>query len=330
MRRNIYVMTAMALLLPILFLGNLFLGSVAISPGDVAGILTGHYVGSPIVAYIVLESRLPQALTAMLCGAVLSCSGLLLQSAFRNPLAGPGIFGISGGASLAVAIAMLGAGTLGVELPQMSVLAAAFMGAMAVTAIILLVATVVRNNTLLLIVGIMIGYLAGSAITLLNFFASEQGVKSYAVWSMGSFADVSMDDIPMFATLSIVGIVGSMLMAKPLNAMQLGPQYAFGLGVNIRLTRLVLLAITGLLVAIATAWCGPISFIGLAVPHIARLSIGSGNQRTLLPATALCGGVVGLLCNMLCNIGPSGVLPLNAVTPFIGAPVIIYVLLRRR
>lgn len=330
MRHNIYVMTAMALLLPILFLGNLFLGSVAISPGDVVDVLTEQYKGSPIVGYIVLESRLPQALTGMLCGAVLACSGLLLQSAFRNPLAGPGIFGISGGASLAVAIAMLGAGTLGIELPQISVLAAAFIGAMFVTAIILLVATVVRNNTLLLIVGIMIGYLAGSAITLLNFFASEQGVKSYAVWSMGSFADVSMDDLPLFATLSFVGIVGSMLMAKPLNAMQLGPQYAFGLGVNIRLTRLVLLAVTGLLVAIATAWCGPISFIGLAVPHIARLSVGSGNQRTLLPTTALCGGVVGLLCNLLCNISPSGVLPLNAVTPFVGAPVIIYVLLRRR
>lgn len=330
MSRRAWVVLIFVLLLPILFLGNLFLGSVAISPVDVVSILSGRYSGSPIMRYIVMESRLPQALTSLLCGAVLACSGLLLQSAFRNPLAGPGIFGISGGASLAVAIAMLGAGTLGLRLPQMSVLAAAFIGAMVVTAVILLVATVVRNNTLLLIVGIMIGYLAGSAITLLNFFASEQGVKSYAVWSMGSFADVSMDDIPLFAALSLIGIMASMLMAKPLNAMQLGPQYAFSLGVNIRLARLVLLAVTGLLVAIATAWCGPISFIGLAVPHIARLCVGTGNQRTLLPATALCGGLVGLLCNLLCNISTTGVLPLNAVTPFVGAPVIIYVLLRHK
>lgn len=328
MNRTVQILCILTLLVPILFLGNLFIGSVSISPTNVAGVILNRENNSPIIRYIVFDSRLPQAITALLAGAVLSCSGLLLQSAFRNPLAGPGIFGISGGAGLAVALAMLGAGTFGFTLPHISVLAAAFIGAMVITTIILFVATVLRSNTLLLIIGIMIGYLTSSAITLLNFFASEQGVKSYVVWSMGTFAGVSMDDVPLFALLSMIGIISSIFIVKPLNAMQLGPQYAISLGINIKLTRLVLLALTGLLVAIATAWCGPISFIGLAVPHIARLCTGTSNHRVLLPTTILCGCIVGLICNMLCNINSFGVLPLNAVTPFVGAPVIIYVLLR--
>lgn len=330
MSRTVQIFCILTLLVPILFLGNLFIGSVSISPVDVACIILDRGNYSPIIRYIVMDLRLPQAITALLAGAVLACSGLLLQSAFRNPLAGPGIFGISGGAGLFVALTMLGASTLGFALPHISILAAAFIGAMIVTTIILIVATVVKDNTLLLIIGIMIGYLTSSAITILNFFASEQGVKSYAVWSMGTFSDVSMDDVPLFALLSMIGIIGSMLLVKPLNAMQLGPQYAFSLGINIRLNRLILLAVTGLLVAIATAWCGPISFIGLAVPHIARLCIGTSNHRILLPATTICGCIVGLICNLLCNIGSFGMLPLNAVTPFVGAPVIIYVLLKHK
>lgn len=330
MKRTVQIFCILSLLVSILFLGNLFIGSVSISPADVVCVILDRGNYSPIIKYIVMESRLPQAITALLAGAVLACSGLLLQSAFRNPLAGPGIFGISGGAGLFVALTMLGASTLGFALPHISILAAAFIGAMIVTTIILFMATVVKDNTLLLIIGIMIGYLASSAITLLNFFASEQGVKSYAVWSMGTFSDVSMDGVPLFALLSMIGIISSMLLVKPLNAMQLGPQYAFSLGINIKLTRLILLAVTGLLVAIATAWCGPISFIGLAVPHIARLCVGTSNHRVLLPATTICGCIVGLICNLLCNISSFGVLPLNAVTPFVGAPVIIYVLLKHK
>ena len=206
---------------------------------------------------------------------------------------------------------------------------AAFTGAMVVMAVLFFFSTLVRNHVMLLIIGIMIGYLSNSAISLLNFFATDEGVRSYMVWGMGSFGGVSLNMMPVFASVTLLGLLGSILLIKPLNALMLGDLYAENLGVNIIRTRNWLLVVTGLLTAVTTAFCGPVAFIGLAVPHMARLLLTTDNHRLLLPATILCGAAVALLCNFICFLpGDMGVIPLNAVTPVIGAPVIIYVILR--
>ena len=326
----------LGVLIVVLFALNLLLGSVPIPAGDVLRILMGDDSLKPSWQFIILESRLPQAITATLCGASLAVSGLLLQTAFRNPLAGPSIFGINSGAGLGVALVMLFlGGGLSVGSLQLSgfaaILVAAFIGAMAVMALIFFFSTLVRNNVMLLIIGIMIGYISNSAISLLNFFATDEGVKSYMVWGMGSFGGVSMTNMPVFVSVSLIGLFGALLLIKPLNALLLGDRYAENLGVNILRVRNWLLIVTGLLTAITTAFCGPVAFIGLAVPHIARLLLTTDNHRQLLPATMLCGAVVALVCNLICFLpGESGVIPLNAVTPLIGAPVIIYVIARKR
>ena len=330
----------LSLLLLILFAVSLMVGAADIPVGEVFRILFHHSSDSGLQtsphAYIVLESRLPQAITAMLCGASLSVSGLMLQTAFRNPLAGPSIFGISSGASLGVALVMLLMGgsisAVGVSVSGfMAILLAAFVGAMLVMLLILGCSTIVKNNIMLLIVGIMIGYIASSAISLLNFFATEEGVQSYMVWGLGNFGGVTMEQMPVFALVTILGLIGALLLIKPLNALLLGEQYAENLGVNTLRVRNWLLLVTGLLTAITTAFCGPVAFIGLAVPHIARLLLGTDNHRSLLPATMLTGAVVALLCNIICVLpGERGIIPLNAVTPIMGAPVIIYVIMKQR
>ena len=321
----------------VLFAVNLAKGSIDIPLADVVRILTGDSEGvKPSWQYIVLEARLPQALTAVLCGAALAVSGLLLQTAFRNPLAGPSIFGINSGAGLGVALVMLLlGGSLSVGSVSFSgffaVLIAAFIGAMAVMALIFFFSTLVKSNVMLLIIGIMIGYISSSAVSLLNFFATDEGVKSYMVWGMGSFSGVSLKYMPLFAAITLLGLIASAMLIKPLNALMLGNRYAQNLGVNIRRVRNTLLWVTGLLTAITTAFCGPVAFIGLAVPHIARLLLTTDNHRWLMPATMLTGAVVALLCNVICVLpGESGVIPLNAVTPVIGAPVIIYVIIHER
>ncbi|MBQ9654781.1 MAG: iron ABC transporter permease [Prevotella sp.] len=328
---------ALSLLVAVLFVLNIFVGSVSIPVDDVVSILLGHGEDiKPSWSYIVLQSRLPQAVTATLAGGALAVSGLMLQTAFRNPLAGPSIFGINSGAGLGVALVMLllggslSAGSVSIS-GFAAVLAAAFVGAMAVMAAIFFFSTVVRNNVMLLIIGIMIGYIANSVISLLNFFATDEGVRSYMVWGMGSFGGVSVDMMPWFVSVTVLGLAGSVLLIKPLNALLLGDRYAANLGVNIVRTRNWLLVVTGVLTAIVTAFCGPVAFIGLAVPHIARLLLTTDNHRSLLPATILCGSVVALLCNLICFLpGESGVIPLNAVTPIMGAPVIIYVIAKGR
>ena len=336
MNRGILYCISLSAFIVVLFALNLLLGSVSIPAGDVLRILMGDDSLKPSWQFIVLESRLPQAITATLCGASLAVSGLLLQTAFRNPLAGPSIFGINSGAGLGVALVMLLlGGGLSVGSLQLSgfaaILVAAFIGAMAVMALIFFFSTLVKNNAILLIIGIMIGYISNSAISLLNFFATDEGVKSYMVWGMGSFGGVSMANMPVFVSVSLAGLLGALLLIKPLNALLLGDRYAENLGVNIIRVRNWLLVVTGLLTAITTAFCGPVAFIGLAVPHIARLMLTTDNHRVLLPATILCGAVVALVCNLICFLpGESGVIPLNAVTPLIGAPVIIYVIARRR
>ena len=319
----------------VLFAANLLMGAVDIPAADVMAILFGKESDHTAWNYIVLESRLPQAVTAMFCGASLAVSGLMLQTAFRNPLAGPSIFGINSGASVGVALVMLlWGGSISTEAFSLSgfvaVLTAAFVGAMLVLALIMLLSLVVKDNVMLLIAGIMIGYIASSAISLLNFFATEEGVQSYMVWGLGNFGGVSLDRLPLFIGVSAFGLLVAILMVKPLNALLLGDQYAQNLGFNIKRVRHLLLFVTGLLAAITTAFCGPVAFIGLAVPHIARLILGTENHRNLLPATILCGAVIALVCNLICFLpGESGVIPLNAVTPIMGAPVIIYVIAKK-
>ena len=333
MNRGVLYCIGLCLVIVVLFASNLLLGSVSIPAEDVMRILLGDPNEKASWRFIILESRLPQAITAMFCGASLAVSGLMLQTIFRNPLAGPSVFGINSGAGLGVALVMLFlGGGLSVGSLQFSgfaaVLIAAFFGALAVMAVIFLFSTLVRSHVMLLIIGIMIGYISNSAISLLNFFATDEGVKSYMVWGLGSFGGVSMANMPVFVGVSLFGLSGALLLIKPLNALLLGDRYAENLGVNIVAVRNWLLVVTGLLTAVTTAFCGPVAFIGLAVPHMARLLLTTDNHRQLLPATMLCGAVVALVCNLLCFLpGDGGVIPLNAVTPLIGAPVIIYVIL---
>ncbi len=320
----------------LLMLGNLLFGSINIPLDEAWHILMGGETERPSWRFIIWESRFPQAITAMLCGASLAASGLMLQTVFQNPLAGPSILGINSGASLGVALVMLtGGGSLAAGVFNLSgflsVVFGAFAGSVAVMGIILFFSTLIKSNIMLLITGIMVGYITSSAISLLNFFATAEGVHSYMIWGMGNFGGVSLQQLPAFSLLCTAGLFLSILLIKPLNALLLGTRYAENLGVNIRLTRNMLLAVTGLLTAVTTAFCGPIAFIGLAVPHIARLLLGTSNHNSLLPVTLLTGGVTALLCNLICTLpGESGIIPLNAITPVLGAPVIIYVIVNQR
>ncbi len=322
----------LTLSLAVLFTLSLVRGSVEIPLADVWAALTGQPMEHETWRYIIVESRLPQAITAPLAGAALAISGLILQTAFRNPLAAPDIFGVTSGASLAVALLTLAPGmVLHSTLGYISSVAAAFVGAIGVTALIWAMSRMVTSHVVLIILGVMIGYLTSSGITLLSFLATEEGVKSYAVWGMGNLGNVSLDQMPLFASLTLAATLSTLLMAKPLNALLMGEQYAENLGIDTRRTRHLLLAVTGLLTAVVTAFCGPIAFIALTVPHMARLVLRTADHRRLLPATMLAGAAVMLLCNVLTTLpGDAGVLPLNAVTPFVGAPVIIYVILKRK
>lgn len=335
MNRGVLYCIILTLAIMLLFVLNLVMGSVSIPLGDTVSILLGDHDVKPSWQFIIMQSRLPQALTAILCGSALAASGLMLQTAFRNPLAGPSVFGINSGAGLGVALVMLflggsiSAGSVNLT-GFVAVLVAAFLGAMAVMTIIFFFSTIVRSHVMLLIIGIMIGYIANSAISLFNFFATDEGVKSYLVWGLGSFGGVPMRIMPWFALITIIGLIGSLLLIKPLNALMLGDHYAENLGVHIIRTRNWLLIITGLLTAVTTAFCGPVAFIGLAVPHIARLLLKTDNHRSLLPATMLMGAAIALLCNLISFLpGENGIIPLNAITPLIGAPVIIYVILKK-
>ena len=317
-----------------LLVASLFYGSVRIPATEVFDILFGGESEKSAWRHIILESRLPQALTALLSGAALAAAGLMLQTVFNNPLAGPDVLGINAGAGLGAAIVLL---LFGGIMPtgnlllggSLTLVAAAFVGALLVTLLILSFAARLRNHAMLLIIGMMVGYVVSSVVSLLNFFSTAEGVQSYMMWGMGNFGGVSRQSLPLFAMLTLVGLAIAISLVKPLNALLLGERYAKNLGVDIRRTRTLLLFSTGLLVAVTTAYCGPISFIGLAVPHIARLLLGTGNHRSLMPTTMLCGSLIALLCNLISTLpGDNGLLPLNAITPIIGAPVIIYVIVK--
>lgn len=327
---------ALAGIIVVLMVANLAFGSVDIPLKAVGNILLGGEVEKESWQFIVWESRVPQCITALLCGAALSASGLMLQTVFSNPLADSSILGISSGASLGVALVLLAGGgsIVAGEFALsgfLSVVAGAFAGAVLVMAVIMFLSVVIKNNVMLLIAGIMIGYVVSSVISLLNFFSTAEGVHSFVIWGMGNFGGVSMAQLPGFSIVTLLGLLVAILLIKPLNALLLGTRYAENLGINIRRIRNWLLLATGLLTAVTTAFCGPVAFIGLAVPHMARLMLGTSNHNSLMPVTLLTGSAVALLCNLICILpGEAGIIPLNAVTPLLGAPVIIYVIVNQR
>ena len=319
----------------VLFALNIFHGTVYYSPSRIWQILTGSE-GNTIASYIVLQSRLPQAITSLLSGAALAVSGLLLQTVFANPLADSSILGINAGASLGVAVVMLlcggsfMAGSFALS-GFFLVLVAAFIGAGVIIVLLLLLSAYVKSGLMLLIVGIMMSYVTSSIISLLNYMATAEGVHSYVIWGLGNFSGVGSEHLLPFSLVVVIGLGLSLAFVKPLNALLLGENYAENLGVDLRLTRTALLFVSGMLTAVVTAYCGPVSFIGLAVPHIARLLLGSADNRKLLPLTLLTGSVLALLCNILCTLpGDDGLIPLNVITPFFGVPVILYVLIFKR
>ena len=328
-------MSIIIAMLIMLIVANLLIGSVDIDPLAVWQIVTGRGHENHVWEIIILNTRLPMIATAALSGAALSVSGLLLQTAFNNPLAGPSILGVSTGASFGVAVVMLASGSA-LWLTQsvgtyMTILIGALAGAALVLIVLLLFSTMVHSSTMLLIIGILVSYLTSSAVSLLNFFATEEGVHSYVIWGLGNFSGVTPSQLPFFAFFIIATLALSTTLVKPLNALLLGTRYAENLGVNTKQTRNSLLIITGILTAGVTAFCGPISFIGLVVPHIARLVLNTSNHNRLLPATMLAGATVALLCTLISVLPQQvGVIPINAITPIIGVPIIIYIIINRK
>lgn len=315
----------------ILFVLCLFIGSVDIPAREVLTILTGGDASRPSWPVIVIGSRLITAIVALISGASLAIAGLMLQTTFANPLAGPSILGVSTGSSLGVAVVMLAfGGSLGFIGESVGIIIAAVAGAMLVLGLLLGFSRILNSSTMLLIVGILVGYLSSSAVSLLNFFATQEGVHSFVIWGLGSFSGVSLPRLLVFAPVAVIFIALSMLMVKPLDAMLLGDSYAANLGVDVRRSRNRLLLLSGILTAVVTAFCGPIAFVGMVVPHVARLLTRSTRHLILMPATALAGASLGLLCVLLSVLpGSRGIIPINAITPVIGVPVILYVILNR-
>lgn len=327
--------TGFIFLVMLLAVANIYCGSVNIPLSAVTDVLCGREVERQSWHYIIWENRIPQTLTAIFSGAGLAAAGLLLQTVFRNPLAGPSILGIDGGANLGVAlVVLLFGGTFAAGTFSLSgfvlVIVAAMLGAWAIMAILIAFSHFLRSNTMLLITGVMISYLTSSLISLLNYGATEEGVRSFMVWGLGSFANVTVDRLPAFVATMTVGLLLALLLIKPLNALLLGDSYATNLGIDVRRTRTLLLFATGLLTATSTAFCGPIAFVGLAVPHIARMLLRISDHRLLLPATMFTGASLTLLCNLLSTLPSQSVIPINVITPVLGAPVVIWVILKMK
>lgn len=324
------------LLTLVLLLVNIFFGSISLPMTDIFQALCSPSEVDAVARFVVYESRLPSALTAVLAGASLSVAGLVMQTIFANPLADPSILGVNAGAGLGAAVAMLLlGGTLSVGGVGLSgfllTVCSAFVGAMAVILLLLLCSARLRSNLLLLIAGMMVSFVVGALISLLSYFSTSQGVHSFVIWGLGDFSGVPLSRMPLFATLLLLSMAGIALCAKPLNALLLGNDYATNLGMPIRLVRTWLLLLTGLLTAIVTAACGPISFLGLAVPHVARLTLRTSNHRVLVPVTMLWGSAIALLCLFITRLPADGtLLPLGAITPLMGVPVVLYILFCRR
>ena len=334
---NISILIAIIFLGILLFLLNLFVGSVTIPFADLFKVFFGEETNSTI-STIVFEYRLPQTVTALFAGAALSVAGLLMQTLFRNPLADPSMLGISSGAGLGVAITILFTGILGGSAlstfglwSNIGVSIAAFLGATLVLMLILAFSSRVRNMTTLIIIGLMVSYLAGSLTDIMKFFSMKEDIHAFVIWGMGSFSAVGNTKLAFFSISIIIGLFASLFMSKNLNIMLLGDLYAENLGLNVKRNNLFVILVSGYLTAIVTAYCGPIAFLGLAIPHLTRFIFKTSDHRILVPAVMLIGMIVSLLCNLVARMpGFEGNLPINAVTAFIGAPIVIWVILRRR
>lgn len=338
MKRHILFLILIFISILAFFLLNLVLGTISIPIRSIWNILFGSQEESVIWQNIIWKSRFPQTITALFAGAGLSISGLQMQTVFRNPLAGPSELGISSGASLGVAFIILLSGSIaGTALSKLgffgevAISVAAIAGAMAVMAIIIAISQRVRGNVILLIIGVMIGYIATAIIGVLKFFSNDEDVRAYVIWGLGSFSKVSGNQVYTFVCIMIVLIPLSFLLIKTLNLMLLGEGYARNLGLNVKRARLSVIACSCVITAIVTAYCGPIVFLGLAVPHLCRTIFVSSDHRILMPAVTLTGASLALLCNLIARLpGFEGALPINSVTALIGAPIVISVLFGKR
>lgn len=336
--KNILLLSIIFLTIVVFFFLNLLLGTISIPAHSIWNILSGLGNEPDIWKNIILKTRFPQTLTALVAGAGLAISGLQMQTVFRNPLAGPSELGISSGASLGVALMILLSGSIGgVALSKIGVFGeiaismAAIIGALTVMAVIIVISQRVRGNVILLIIGVMIGYIATAIIGVLKFFSNDEDIRAYVVWGLGSFSKVSGNQVYTFVTIMLVLIPLSFLLIKTLNLMLLGESYARNLGLNVKRARLYTILSSCLLTAITTAYCGPIVFLGLAVPHLCRTIFQTSDHRILMPAVTLTGSSLALLCNLIARMpGFEGALPINSVTALIGAPIVISVLFRKR
>ena len=336
-RNTTFILLIMLSIVVFLFL-NMVLGSVRIPMSAVWHIFTGTRDEPQTRQNIIWKSRFPQALTALVAGAGLSISGLQMQTVFRNPLAGPSVLGISSGASMGVAFVVLFSGSIGgVALSHLGLFGevalsiAAVAGSLSVMALIVFASHKVKGNVTLLIIGVMIGYLANAIIGILKFFSVEEDIKTYVIWGLGSFSRVSGNQMMLFVTIMAILIPLSFLLVKTLNLLMLGEGYARNLGLNIKRARVLVITCSGVLTAIVTAYCGPIIFLGLAVPHLCRAVFQTSDHRLLMPACLVMGASLALACNLIARMpGFEGALPVNSVTALIGAPVVASVLFRKR
>ena len=323
--------------LSVFFILNIMLGSVYIPATEVFSILFTHDTVNLLHQTIIINTRLPQAVTAVLAGSALGAAGLMMQTLFRNPLAGPSVLGVSSGASLGVAVMMLfinfPGGTFQVfkqVTGNISVIVAAFVGAFAVLFIIGLIAGRFKSSATLLIIGMMISYALTSITGVLQFYSLKEDLQAFVIWGLGSFANVGWDQIPFLAVFVAIGLLLFVAMTKPLNTLLLGENYALNLGTNIRTAKVLIIIATGLLTAAVTAFCGPIAFLGLAVPHLSRNLFKTSNHLTNVPGVIITGALLALICNLIARLpGFDGALPINAVTSLVGAPVVIWIILRQ-
>lgn len=328
----------MAVGLVAMFLLVLMMGSVKIPLSQIITVLMGGEASKSSWTTIILQVRLPKAITAILAGAALGISGLMMQTFFRNPLAGPFILGISSGASLGVALVVLSAGTIGGVviagfglMGDLALAIAAGTGAGLTMLIVLLIAHQIRSSMTLLILGLMFGYLTSAVVSILLYFAVPERIQSYIRWTFGTFGGTTWNQIVIFAPLVIIGLIGAFALSKTLNALLLGETYARSMGLNVNRARISIITMTAILAGAVTAFCGPIGFIGIAVPHLCRSILGTSDHRALVPATIFMGGIVALIAAVVAEMpGNQIILPLNAVTSLIGAPVVILVILRRQ
>lgn len=335
-QRNKIFFIILGICLLLFFLLNLSLGSVNIPVKDVFASLTGGEAAKQTWEYIILNYRLPKAITAIIVGMGLSVSGLLMQTLFRNPLAGPYVLGLSSGASLGVAFVILGAGALpgiigSVFLSPYGIIAASTLGSFTVLLAVLLVAQKLKDTMGILIVGLMFGSFTGAIVGVLTYFSTAEQLQKFTFWSMGSLGNLSWSNIIILSIACAIGLILSVFCIKPLNALLLGERYAKSLGINFSRTRFIIIIATSLLAGSITAFAGPIAFVGLAVPHIAKLLFKTSSHQVLFWATLLTGANILLVCDTITQLPGSDItLPINAVTSIIGAPVVIWLLLRKK